>query len=76
MDDNVMKEQYKAFEDITVRNINSVVQFSKETRELVRKLEKQVTELKDMVLSKDQELALVRQQLAKVQAVLYRGGTN
>jgi len=70
------KELMKAFEDVTVRNVMSIRDYSIETRRIVRSLENEVKHFRDLLIMKDKELELLRNQLANIQSKLYVGGTE
>lgn len=76
MDNTTERTLYKIFEETTTKNVQAAITFSNETREIVRNLEHQIQELKDLVINKDKELAQIRIQLSAIQAKLYRGGTD
>ena len=69
------KEIMLASEEVTRRNVQAAVDYSNETRVLVRGLVERVEDLSRMLLTRDQDIALIRQQIAMMQAELYRGGT-
>lgn len=69
------RQMRKAFEDVTTSNVRTNIDFSTETRRLVRELSEQVQELKNMVAARDGDLAELRRQLGVVQGKLYQGGT-
>lgn len=65
----------QAFEEVATKNINTISEYTRETRTLVRTLEERVHELKNMVAQRDKDIGELRQQLSLVQAKLYAGGT-
>ncbi len=69
-------ELRKAFEEVTTKNVRTVVAFSKDTRELVRKLEQKVEHLAATSRSQTDTIEQLRMQLSVVQAKLYGGGTT
>ena len=69
------KELRKAFEDVTNNNIKAVLDYSKETRNIVREIENKIGRLEE---ERRQDKALIeklRDQLAAVQTRVYSGGT-
>ena len=56
-------ESYKAFEETTVRNMKLVVSFSEETRKMMRDALKKIKNLENIVLSRDQQIAQMQQQI-------------
>jgi len=65
----------KAFEEVTTKNVKTMIDYSTQTRELVRVLGDEVKELKNMVAARDGDITQLRQQLALVQSKLYKGGS-
>ena len=51
-------EVRKAQEEVQVKNIKSIAEYSRATRAQVRDLEKQVNELKNMVVQQNQTIEL------------------
>ncbi len=70
------KEIRMAFEDVTTRNVQAAVNFSNETRNIVRELEQKILHLEELAQAKDKEIAAMRQQIAIIQGKLYSGGTT
>jgi len=70
------REMRKAFEAVTTQNVRTTIDYSKETRKLVRELGENVKELKGMVATRDGELAELRRQLGILQGKIYQGGTG
>ena len=69
------REMRKAFEDVTTQNVRTTIDYSTETRRIVRDLGQAVQDLKNMVAAKDIELIELRRQLGVVQGQIYKGGT-
>lgn len=69
------KFQFKNFEDIIRRNVLTIQDYSKDTRKLVRAQEKEVEHLKKLVMSKDAEIATLKQQVATIFQKLYQEGS-
>lgn len=69
-------ELRKAFEDVTTKNVKIVVDYSTQTRELVRDLSQELKELKQMLVTRDVELAQLKQQISVVQGQIYIRGTE
>jgi len=70
-----MKEIYKAFEETTKRNIDSVIQHGNQTRIIVRDLESKVQFLQNALASREEDIKQLRVQLASIQMKLFNGGT-
>jgi hypothetical protein len=70
------KEMRKAFEEVTRKNVESVISFSNKTREMMRELEERVQALQNMVMNRDNDIKLIKQQLALLQTIAYSGGTT
>ena len=69
-------EHRKIFEETTTQNVRTVIDYSTGTRRIARELQIKVdSQDKEIVLLK-QLINDLRAQLAIVQAVVYRGGTN
>jgi len=69
------KELRQAFEDVTTNNVKTVVEFSQETRKIVRDLEAKILKLEEIVRGQNEAIDGLRVQLAIVQARVYSGGT-
>jgi len=69
------KELRKAFEDVTTRNVKSTIEFSNETRKIVKELESQVQLLLNELSVQKAQMDQFRIQLAGVQTKLFSGGT-
>jgi uncharacterized protein HemX len=70
------KELRMAFEEVTTRNVQAAVNYSNETRNIVRQLEQKILHLEELAQAKDKEIAVMRQQIAIIQGKLYNGGTT
>ena len=68
-------ENRKAFEEVTTRNVRTVIDYSKATRDLVRESDKKVDHVEKLLQEQNKTIAQLRQQLAVVQGKLYNGGT-
>ena len=69
------KELRQAFEEVTTRNVRAAVQYSEETRKLVRQLEDKVTRLEGLIKNQDDAIEQLKIQLLGVQARVFSGGT-
>lgn len=56
-------EQCKASEEVTRKNITAITEYTKVSRELVRDLEKQVNDLKNMITQQNQTIEQLRNQV-------------
>lgn len=70
------KEMAEAFEETTRRNVLACVEFSNETRKLVKELEDKVSNLQATIRARDDELNQLRLQLSTIQAKVFVGGTE
>lgn len=68
-------EVRKAFEEVTTRNVKGVVNFSNETRKIIRSLEVKILHLEELMREKDGIINNMRQQISLIQQKLYKGGT-
>ena len=69
------KELKKAFEEVTTRNVLAILEYSKETRKLVRDLEEKVLNLEQAVQERDKEVSRLKGQISILQQKLYQGGS-
>jgi len=70
------REIGKAFEEVTTRNVRANVDFSNETRKLVRILEEKIISLEGMVRTYDSKIELIQKQISLLQQKLYAGGSS
>ncbi len=70
------RQVIKAMEEVMTNNVKAAVAHGNETRKLVRILEEKVISLDGLVRQQQEEIGSLRQQLAKVQAITFRGGTT
>lgn len=70
------KEIKQAFEEVTTRNVQTCIEYSKETRALFRQLEEKVDRLQNQVIAQGELLTQFRIQLASVQTKLFSGGSE
>jgi len=68
-------ELRKAFEEVTTRNVQAAINYSNETRKIVRVLEEKVKHFEELAQAKDKEIAAIRLQMATIQQKLYSGGS-
>ena len=68
-------ELRKVFEDVTTKNVKTILEYSKETRELTRRLEEKVVKLEGIIRNQGTEIQALRQQLAAVQTIVFSKGT-
>ena len=66
-------EMRKAFEEVTTRNVQAAINYSNETRKIVRQLEEKILHLERLAQAKDKEIAEMRQQISVIQQKLYTG---
>lgn len=65
----------KAFEDTTTQNVKTIIDYSTQTRDLIREAEKSIKELKNMIVTRDSDIAELRQQVSILQSKIYLNGT-
>lgn len=70
------KEIREAFEATTNKNIKAVIQFTEDTRKLVRELENKVQFLQNDLISRHEEIKQLKIQNASILTKLVRGGTS
>lgn len=64
----------KAFEEVTTKNVDTMIEYCRETRDLNYKLEKKVDALQNTIMGYDSVMKDLRLQLVTIQAKLYAGG--
>ena len=69
------REVVEAFEEVITRNVRSVVNYSDETRKIVRELERHIDILHNQVVGYQERLEQMQSQVAALQAKVYAGGT-
>jgi hypothetical protein len=69
------RELKKAFEEVTTRNVLSILNYTKETRKLFRTLEEKVVNLEQGILQRDIDIDRMKKQIASLQQKLYNEGT-
>lgn len=68
-----LTEVQKAFEEVNLRNMNAVIDYSKETRKIVRDLSNQVDQLKNLVMQQNQTIEQLKTTLTKLLVEKYTG---
>ena len=68
-------EMRKAFEEVTTRNVQAAINYSNETRKIVRQLEEKMIHFENLAQAKDKEIVGLRQQISVLQQKLYQGGS-
>lgn len=66
----------KAFEDVIRKNVETIVNYSKDTREKFRDLETKFKQLEATVEQRDNAIAQLKQQVANLQTKVFSGGTE
>lgn len=69
------KELRKVFEETTKNNVTATVAHSNKTRVLMRKLEKKVEDLDNLIRQYDKRFEEMTMQLASIQSKVYAGGS-
>lgn len=70
------KEVLEAYKDVTTRNVVAAVEHGNTTRKLLREQEAKIKSLDGLVRGQQEMLVLIKQQLAVVQAQIFKGGTS
>ena len=65
----------KAFEETTVRNMRTIVEFSQDTRKLVRELQEEVKHLINALQSRETQLQQMQIQIAQLLQDKFNKGT-
>ena len=68
-------EMRQAFEEVTTRNVQAAINYSNETRKLVRELEEKTLHLEKALMGKDKVINGLRLQIVAIQQQLYQGGS-
>jgi len=69
-------EHKKAFEETATKNIKTVVDYTTETREVVRELQGRIDHMEKIIQGQNEKIDMFVQQLAVVQGKLYANGTE
>ena len=70
------REAIKASEDVQVRNLNSMMLFSNETRKIVLELAARLESLQNKMIAMEEQGKVRAMQLANLQQEFYRRGTT
>lgn len=62
---------YKVFEEVTTKNLNTIKDYTKDTRDLVRDLQEEVKHLKNQVAMREADVKEMRQLISQLQGQLY-----
>ena len=65
----------KAFEETTIRNMKTIVEFSQDTRKLVRELQEEVKHLINALQSRETQLQQMQIQIAQLLQDKFNKGT-
>lgn len=68
-------EWWRGFEELIKRNVNTIKDFTQTTRTQTVELRKEVEQLKGMLVTRDNELVQLKQQISAIQAQIYSKGT-
>ena len=71
----VERELRKAFEDVTTNNVRASIDFSNETRKIVRLVAERLAKIEIKLARQDETIEALKLQLANVQTKVYSGGT-
>ena len=69
------REAIRASEEVQVRNLTSIAEFSQDTRKMVREVDNVVTALQNKMIAMSAQLDQQRKQLAALQQQFYSKGT-
>jgi chaperonin cofactor prefoldin len=69
-------ELRKVFEEVTTKNVKTVVDYSTDTRKIVRDLQTKVDSQDKQIVLLNKLINDLRSQLAVIQAEVYKGGTE
>lgn len=69
------KELKQAFEEVSIRNIRAISDYSKETRKLTRELQEKVLNLQNSMFDRDKLIERLQTQITSLQQKLYSGGS-
>ena len=69
-------ELRKAFEEVTTNNVKIIIDYTTQTRELIREAQESIKELKNLIVIRDSDIAELRKQVSLIQSKLYSGGTS
>lgn len=70
------KELRKAFEEVTTNNVQASIDFTNETRKMLRELSDKFDSLEARMSQYDEKLQLLQIQVSTMQAIVFRGGTS
>ena len=73
--DETDKEFRRIFEGTINRNVRASIAFGNDTRKLVHDLEAKISQMDQHIRLQDEQLDLLRRQLAPLQARVFNGGT-
>ena len=68
-------ESYKAFEETAVHNIKLCVAFSNETRKLVKEMRDEINHLKNVIVTRDQQIGQMQGQIGTLLQNKFNEGT-
>lgn len=69
------RELKKAFEEVTKRNVLAILEYSKETRVLIRETREAVERLRTEVRELSQELEKLKLSISRLQQKIFSGGS-
>lgn len=69
------REMLQIFEDNTTRNVTAVVEYSKETRAIVRKFEEELLAAHNRITMLEDTIKQIKTQLVNMQIKVYAGGS-
>ena len=66
----------KALLDRTTKNVTTMIEYSKNTREIVRECQETIDALHRLISQQNETIAQLKTQLQSVQGIVFRGGTS
>ena len=69
------KEMRKVFEETTTRNVMANVEFSNDTRKLVRELQENIDSTNNNFQALTEKVKQLQSQITYLQTIMFRGGT-
>lgn len=71
MEENVLK----ALLDRTTNNVTTMIQYSKDTREMVRGCQEKIDALHLLIAQQNDTIDQLKTQLCSIQTIVFKGGT-
>lgn len=68
-------ELRKVFEEVTTKNVKTVIQFSQDTRKLLREAQEEIKHLRNVILNREEQLSQLQQQVGQLLQKSFNEGT-